>query len=543
MQCYSGKSVYPGIAFGAAYLLKKKYFTVDESPAEDARLEWENFEEAKQAADAELELLFNKTVKEIGEEEAAIIDVQRMILDDEDFIEMIKVHIMDEAARAAHAVSLAGKYLHDTFTALEDPYMKARAADFLDITQRLIRILTGGKQEDFKFNGPSIVIADDLSPSETVHMDKSMVRALIIRHGSTNSHTAILARTMKIPSLIQTDIPAGVECGGCNAALDAHGGIFYIEPDEAATSRLISLRDEDMKEEAELEKQRGLPTVAKDGKKINLFANINGPQDLEAALNNDAEGIGLFRSEFLYLSRENFPGEEEQFEAYRIVVQGMDGRPVIIRTLDIGADKNIPYFGMAPEENPALGMRAIRLCFERPNLFKTQLRAIYRASAFGNVSIMFPMIASLWELMRCKEIAAQAREELAAKGAAVGKVPLGIMIETPAAAIISDELAREADFFSVGTNDLIQYTLAVDRQNEKLSSFFDPHHPALLKLMEMIADSAKRAGITAGICGELAADASLIEKFLQMGYTELSVAPGFIFKTRKKIRSISAAGQ
>jgi len=537
MKYYSGKSVYPGIAFGVAFLFQKSHFIIDETPAEDIQSEWDRYVKAKQHADAELDFLFQKTIKEIGEDEAGIIDVQRMILEDEDFIEMVKAHIMEEAHRADYAVSKAGKHFSETFAALEDPYMRARAPDFMDVTQRMVRILKGGKEEN-KIAEPSIIIADDLSPSETVQLDKSLIRAFVIRQGSANSHTAILARTLRIPSLIQSDIPLDMEYNGRLAAVDAHSGKLYIEPDETVIRELESMLDEDKKEEAELAKLRGLPSVTEDGIEVNVFANIGGPEDLEAVLANDAEGIGLYRSEFLYLSGDNYPGEEEQFKAYRKVAECMHGRTVIIRTMDIGADKNIPYFGLEPEENPALGFRAIRICFDRPDLFKTQLRAIYRASAFGNVSIMFPMITSLWELRRCKEAAAQVREDLASKGVSFGNVPLGIMVETPAAALIADELAREADFFSVGTNDLTQYTLAIDRQNEKLEQFSDPHHPAILKLLGMIAESANRAGILAGICGELASDPELTETFVQMGYKELSVSPGYILRTRQKIRGI-----
>jgi phosphotransferase system enzyme I (PtsI) len=537
MECYSGKSVYPGVSFGAVFQIKKIQPIIDESPAKDTQSEWERFEEAIQYADTELELLYNKTLEEIGSEEADIIDVQRKILIDEDFLEAVRVCIMAEGRRAAYAVSKTGKFFYETFAALDNPYMRARALDIRDVERRIIRILTGG-QEELKLPEPSIVIADDLSPSETVQLDKALVRAFIIRHGSTNSHTAILARTLRIPSLIQTDIPLDAEFSACFAAVDAHNGKFYLEPDEAIIRTLESLRDNDKKEEAALDKFRGLSSITKDGIEVLVYANIGGPEDLEAVLANDAEGIGLFRSEFLYLSRDDYPSEDEQFEAYRSVAEGMKGRPVIIRTLDIGADKKIPYFELAQEENPALGFRAIRICFEKVDVFKTQLRAIYRASAFGNISVMFPMIASLWELRRCKEIAAEVREELAAEGIAFKELPLGIMIETPAAVLIADELAKEADFFSVGTNDLTQYTLAVDRQNEKLSPFSDPHHPAILKLLQLTAESAQRAGIIAGICGELASDPELTEFLVQIGYRELSVSPGFILKIRQKIRSL-----
>ena len=542
MKCFSGKSVYPGIAFGPVYILQNIQPQIDNSPSTDSNSELELFEEAKKIADAELELLFQKTSEEINEEAAGIIDVQRMILADEDLIEKIKAYILEERCRAAHAVSKAGTFFSGTFAALDDPYMKARAPDFIDITYRLIQILTG-EQKKPGLSEASIVIADDLSPSGILQLKKNLLLAFVLRKGSVNSHAAILFRTLRIPSLIQTDICPDAEWNGCKAAVDAHNGKFYIEPDEMTTRKLESLYNKDKEDETEREKMRGLPSVTQDGLKINIFANIGGPEDLEAVLTNDAEGIGIFRSEFLYLSRNNYPGEDEQFEAYRTVVQGMKGKPVIIRTLDIGADKNIPYFGLESEENPAMGLRAIRICFERPELFKTQLRAIYRSSAFGNVSIIFPMIASLWELQRCKEAAARVREDLGREGIQYGNVPLGIMIETPAAALIADELAGEADFFSVGTNDLTQYTLAVDRQNEKLEVFSDPHHPALMKLLEMIAESARKAGIMAGICGEVASDTTLTETFLQMGYRELSVSPGYILKTRQKIRNIKNGGK
>ncbi|GHV43442.1 phosphoenolpyruvate-protein phosphotransferase [Spirochaetia bacterium] len=542
MKCYSGKSVYPGIAFGTVFLLQRPDFIIDESPAADPLSEWSRFEEVKQLADAELELLFEKTLAEIGEEEAGIIDVQRMILADEDFIETVKGHIMDEAHRAAHAVSRAGRRFSKMFADLDDPYMKARAPDIADAAQRMVRILLEYKNES-QITVPSVIVADDLSPSETLQLDKTLIRAFVIRRGSANSHTAILARTLKIPSLIQADIPLAAEINGSPIAVDTHEGSIYLDPDEGTIRRLETLGNRDREEDALLETFRGLPSVTAGGYRVNLFVNIGGPEDLEAVLANDAEGIGLFRSEFLYLARDDFPGEDEQFAAYRTVAEGMKGRPVIIRTLDIGADKRIGYFGLEPEENPALGYRAIRICFDRPEIFKTQLRAIYRASAFGNISIMFPMIASLWELRRCKDAAAEAHNELAKEGIPFGTVPLGIMIETPAAALTADELAKEADFFSVGTNDLTQYTLAADRQNENLAPFSDSHHPAVLRLLQMTAESARRAGIWAGICGELASDPALTETFLEMGYTELSVSPGFVLRTRRNIRNLKTGGK
>jgi phosphotransferase system enzyme I (PtsI) len=406
----------------------------------------------------------------------------------------------------------------------------------------MVRILHGRKSE-ISLVSASVIIAEDLSPSETLQLDKSLIRAFVIRRGSANSHTAILARTLCIPSLIQADIPLDPSINGRPIAVDAHEGKIYLEPDARALGLLEARQSKDREAEARLEKFKGLPSVTKEGTKVKLYANIGGGEDLDAVLANDAEGIGLFRSEFLYLSRDSFPCEDEQFEVYRRVAEGMRDKPVIIRTMDIGADKNIPYFDLAPEENPALGFRAIRICFDRPDIFKTQLRAIYRTGVYGTVSIMFPMIASLWELRRCKEAAAEAREELKAEGTPFAELPLGVMIETPAAALIADELAREADFFSVGTNDLTQYTLAADRQNEKLIAHADPHHPAVLRLLKMTAESARQAGIWAGICGEFAADLSMTETFLEMGYTELSVAAGFVLPVRERIRSISLGGK
>jgi phosphotransferase system enzyme I (PtsI) len=387
-------------------------------------------------------------------------------------------------------------------------------------------------------DAPAVSVADDLSPSETLQLDKRFVRAFVIRRGSLTSHTAILARSLKIPSLIQCDIPLDPALQGKEAAVDGHDGTVYVEPNGDLRKTLEKRRAADCQAAQALEELRGKPAITRDGRRVELFANIGGVEDMEAALAGDAEGIGLFRSEFLYLGRKDLPGEEEQFEAYRRVIAGMGGRRVIIRTIDIGADKKADYLGLEAEENPALGCRGIRLCFDRPDVFLTQLRAIYRAAAFGKAAIMFPMISSLWELRRCKEAAAQAAEELVRQGNAAGKPELGIMIETPAAALIAGDLAREADFFSVGTNDLTQYTLAVDRQNEKLAPFMDPHHPAILRLLGMVVESAHEAGIRAGICGELAADPDLTGTFLKMGYDELSVSPAFILGLRGRIRAM-----
>jgi phosphotransferase system enzyme I (PtsI) len=541
MKKFSGKTVFSGVAFGKICLLIKSELSVDTSPAADPDAEKTAFRSAIQTADQELSVLFEKTNAEIGENEAMIVDVQRMMLLDEDFIEAVDGFIGNDSNRAAYAVDRAGKQFFNLFSSLDDPYMRARAPDIADISRRLTAILLG-ENTAFSLTEPSIVIADDLTPSDTLILDKKLIRAFVTRKGSTNSHTAILARILKIPSIVQADVPLEKDFNGKNAAVDGHAGKLYVEPDEEITLRLEQQQKIDAKEQASLDAFRGLPTVTKDGKKVELAANIGSVEDLEAVLANDAEGIGLFRSEFLYLGRNTYPGEDEQFESYRKVAEAMKGRRVIIRTLDIGADKKAGYFGLEQEENPALGLRAIRLCFERPEMFKTQLRAIYRASAYGKIAVMFPMIASLWELKHCKELAAEVRGELAEKKVPVGDVELGIMIETPAAAICAAELAREADFFSVGTNDLTQYTLAIDRQNARLERFLDTHHPALQKLLALIAESAHKAGIWAGICGELAADGQMTETFLSMGYDELSMSPGFILGMRKRIREMDLSG-
>jgi phosphotransferase system enzyme I (PtsI) len=537
MKEFSGKTVFPGVAFGKICLLFKSELTVDTRPAADPDAEKTAFRKAIQTADQELSALFEKTSAEIGEDEAMIVDVQRMMLLDEDFIGAVDGFICDDLNRAAYAVDRAGKQFFDMFSSLDDPYMKARAPDIADISRRLTAILLG-ENTTFSLTEPSIVVADDLTPSDTLTLDKKCIRAFVTRKGSTNSHTAILARILKIPSIVQADVPLEKTFNGKNAAVDGHAGTFYLEPDEQTRIRLEKQQKDDEAEEASLDAFRGLPTITKDGKKVELAANIGSVEDLEAVLANDAEGIGLFRSEFLYLGRNNYPDEDEQFESYRKVAEAMNGKRVIIRTLDIGADKQAAYFGLETEENPALGLRAIRLCFERPEMFKTQLRAIYRASAYGKIAIMFPMIASLWELKHCKDLAAEVRDGLVKKGIPVGDVELGIMVETPAAAICAEELAREADFFSVGTNDLTQYTLAIDRQNARLEQFLDTRHPALKKLLATIAESAHKAGIWAGICGELAADKQMTETFLLMGYDELSMSPGFILGARKRIREM-----
>ena len=510
---------------------------MDKSPCPDPGAEWDAFNAAVKTADGQLEALFEKTREEIGEDEAMIVDVQRMMLEDEDFLDAVKNLIDNDSSRAAYAVDRVGRQFYDQFAALEDPYMQARAPDIADIARRLVAIITG-IDTAFTITEPSVVIAEDLTPSDTLSLDKKMIKAFVTRKGSTNSHTAILARILKIPSLVQADIPLDRGFDGKKAAVDGHTGVVYLEPDEATQKKLNAMEAADKAEEKSLEALRGLPTVTKSGKVIELAANIGSPEDLQSVLDNDAEAIGLFRSEFLYMGRNNYPSEEEQFNAYKAAAEALKGKRVVIRTLDIGADKQASYFGLPEEENPALGYRAIRICLDRVDMFKTQLRALYRAAAFGKIAVMFPMITSVWELKRCKELAAEAKAELEKNGKKTWDIELGIMVETPAAALCADELAKEAAFFSVGTNDLTQYTLAIDRQNADLEKYLDTHHPALLKLLATIAESAHKAGIWAGVCGELAADPEMTDAFVKMGYDELSVSPAFILGLRKRIREL-----
>ena len=528
----TGRPVFSGVAIGRAYIYKKQQAALPTSCG-DASVEQRHFEEAKEEARAQLQALFEKTCKEIGEEQGMIIDVQMMMLDDLDYLESIEAMIKNGAS-AAEAVKETGDTFAAAFAAMDDDYMKARAVDVKDVSTRIVTILCGGKT-GFSMEEPGILVAEDLTPSETVQMPKDKILAFVTRQGSSNSHTAILARIMNIPSLVQTQINLDDEIDGKQMIVDGFEGCYYIEPDEQTLAVMKEKRHATEEYRQQLEAYRGKESVTRGGRKINLFANIGNPDDLVHVIEGDAEGVGLMRSEFLYLGRTDFPTEEELFEAYKKVVEGLGGRRVVIRTLDIGADKQADYFGLEHEENPALGLRGIRICLEREDVFRPQMRAIYRASAYGPVSVMFPMIASLWEVRKVKEFCAKIREELIAEGVAVGEVELGIMIETPAAAIMSAQLAKEVDFFSVGTNDLTQYTLAIDRQNPNLDAFYDAHHPAVLELLRKVAHNAHEAGIWAGICGELGADASLTETFLEMGYDELSVSPGRVLELRKKV--------
>ncbi len=527
-----GRPAYSGIAIGRAYVYHKQQSQLPASCGDSVK-EQQKFDEARQVAREQLEELFTKTKEEIGQEQAMIIDVQMMMLDDLDYLESV-ADMIQNGCGAAKAAQDSGDIFSSAFAAMDDEYMKARAVDVKDISTRLVKILCG-EQNGLTMEEPGILVAEDLTPSETVQLPKDKILAFVTRQGSSNSHTAILARIMNIPSLVQTKLDLDADIDGKMMVVDGFNGVCYVDPDEETLSEMRKKQQQATEERRQLEAYRGKPSITKKGRKINLFANIGNPQDVQTALDGDAEGIGLLRSEFLYLGRDTAPTEEELFEAYRTVVEGMQGRRVVIRTLDIGADKQVDYFGLDKEDNPALGYRGIRICLEQDEIFRPQMRAIYRAAVYGKVSVMFPMITSVWEVQKIKEFCAKIREELAAEGIAYGETELGIMVETPAAAVISRELAKEVDFFSVGTNDLTQYTLAIDRQNAKLDRFYDAHHPAVLALMSLIAKSAQEAGIWCGICGELGADAALTEEFIKMGYDELSVSPGRILELRKKI--------
>lgn len=535
MEQYTGKSIFKKIAIGKIFFYEKNEYQVKREKIENPEDEIKRVESAKVVAIGQLDKIYQKAVKEVGEDNAAVFEVHMMMLDDEDYLDAIYNIIRTENVCAEYAVATTGDNFAAMFAAMDDAYMQARAADVKDISERLVAVLLGRDTDMGSLDEPVILVADDLAPSETVQMDKSKLLAFVTEHGSSNSHTAILARTMNIPALI--GIPISKDWKGKLAVVDGYTGTVTIDPDEDYVAEMKAKMEEDERKRQLLTELKGKETVTADGKKsIHLYANIGSVADTAAAMANDAEGIGLFRSEFLYLESETYPTEEEQFQAYRKVVETMGGKKVIIRTLDIGADKQVDYFELDKEENPALGYRAIRICLTRPEIFRTQLRALFRASAYGNLAIMYPMIISLDEVLKIKAISKQVKEELIAEGITVGDVEEGIMIETPAAAIMSDVLAKEVDFFSIGTNDLTQYTLAIDRQNAKLDSFYDAHHPAVLRLIQTVVDNAHKAGIWAGICGELGADTALTETFLKMGVDELSVSPGCILPVRKVIR-------
>ena len=530
-----GKSVFGGIAIGRLSIYNKKENQVKREKITDVEAEITRFTDAKETAKEQLKGFYEKAVKEVGEVNAAIFEVHQMMLDDLDYVESITNMIRTQEVNAESAVASTGDNFSKMFAAMDDDYMKERAADVKDISNRVISILQNAENGSVTGEGPVILLADDLAPSETVQLDKSKVLSFVTRHGSTNSHTAILARTMNIPALIGIDFSEDVN--GKMGIVDGYTGTLYIEPDEEIMKKYEAKKAEDENKKRLLLELKGKENVTLDGKKINLYANIGGVADVANALSNDAGGIGLFRSEFLYLESEDYPTEEAQFAAYKTVAENMAGKKVIIRTLDIGADKQVDYFHMEKEENPAMGYRAIRICLDRPEIFKTQLRAIYRASYYGTISIMFPMIISVKEVKRIKEIVAEVKAELTAEGIPFKDCELGIMIETPAAVMISDLLAEEVDFFSIGTNDLTQYTLAIDRQNPKLDSFYDSHHEAILRMLQMVVDNGHKHGCWVGICGELGADTTLTSTFLKMGFDELSVSPAMILRVREEIRN------
>ena len=536
MQVYSGKSVFRGIAIGKISVYRKNEQQVKRVRTEDTKGELARYEAAKAAAIEQLQELYQKALKEVGEANAAIFEIHQMMLDDGDYNESVENIIETQKVNAEYAVAVTGDNFAQMFRAMDDDYMRERAADVKDISERVLSILNGGQKGKGVTDEPVIIVADDLAPSETVQLEKDMVLSFVTVHGSVNSHTAILARTMAIPALIGTEeLPLDDTVDGKLAVVDGLNGKIYVEPDAQTLEEMKKRRQAELEKTELLQLLKGKENVTLDGKKIMLYANIGNIKDLATVIQNDAGGIGLFRSEFIYLEKDRYPTEEEQFSIYKTAVETMAGKRVIIRTLDIGADKQCEYFKMDKEENPALGYRAIRICLTRPEIFKTQLRALFRASAYGNLAIMYPMITSLWEVRRIKEIVEEVKAELTAEQLEFGNPQQGIMIETPAAVMMSGELAKEVDFFSIGTNDLTQYTLAIDRQNPKLDKFYDAHHPAVLSMIRMTVENAHKAGIWAGICGELGADTSLTKEFLAMGVDELSISPGSILPIRKII--------
>ena len=532
-----GKSVYSGVAIGRLAIYHKADNQVKREKISDVDAELARFEEARNTAKEQLAGLYEKALKEVGEVNAAIFEVHQMMLDDLDYVESVINMIQSQEVNAEYAVATTGDTLSEVFASMDDDYMRERAADVKDISNRVIAVLQGKGAGGLNADEPVILLADDLAPSETVQLDKSKVLSFVTRHGSTNSHTAILARTMNIPALIGIDYPEDAE--GKMGIVDGYEGKLIIDPPVSVLETYQKRKEADEEKKRLLLELKGKENVTIDGTKINLYANIGSVADVASVLANDAGGIGLFRSEFLYLESSDYPTEEEQFQIYKAVAQNMAGKKVIIRTLDIGADKQIDYFDMAHEENPAMGYRAIRICLDRPEVFKTQLRALFRASMFGNISIMYPMIISVTEVKQIKAIVAEVKKELTEQGIPFkDDVEQGVMIETPAAVMISDLLAKEVDFFSIGTNDLTQYTLAIDRQNAKLDNIYDSHHEAVLRMIQMVIDNAHKEGIWAGICGELGADTTLTERFIQMGIDELSVSPTFVLPVRKIVREL-----
>lgn len=540
MQYFQGKSVYKGIVMGPVAVLKKNDYQVKRARIEDPEAEVKRVKEAVEVSKKQLGRLYDKAVREVGEASAAIFEVHQMMLEDEDYLESMENMIRTELVNAEYAAAATGDNFAEMFAAMDDEYMKARSADVKDISERLVRNLSGEGDNDLSSMEPSVIVADDLSPSETVQMDKEKILAFVTVHGSTNSHTAILARMMNIPALIGVPMDLNGLKTGMMAVVDGFSGQVIFEPEEDVQKETEKRMQEEAEKQKLLEELKGKENITPDGRKINIYANIGSVGDLGYVMENDAGGIGLFRSEFLYLGRNDFPTEEEQFQAYKQAVQTMAGKKVIIRTLDIGADKQVEYFNLGKEENPALGYRAIRICLKQPEIFKAQLRALFRAAVYGNLSVMYPMITSTEEVEKIYAIVAEVEEELK-KQEVQYKIPeQGIMIETPAAVMISDRLAEMVDFFSIGTNDLTQYTLAIDRQNEQLDDFYNPHHEAVLRMIRMVVENAHKCGKWAGICGELGADLTLTEQFVRMGVDELSVAPSMILKLRKIVREMKA---
>lgn len=539
MEKYTGKSILKGIAIGKICFYSKGELQVKRTSVEDTQHELDRFEKAKEDTIGQLHALYEKALKEVGEANAAIFEVHAMMLEDDDYNDSIKNMIVSQSVNAEYAAAITGDNFAKMFSEMDDEYFKARAADIKDISERIITNLLGKHGEVGMGDEPAIIVAKDLAPSETVQMDKEKLLAFVTELGSSNSHTAILARMMGIPALI--GIPINEEWDGKIAVVDGYSGTLIIEPDEETLKEMRKKQEQDEEDARLLQQLKGKETVTLDGRKIKLYANIGNVSDVASVLANDAAGIGLFRSEFLYLESDRLPTEEEQFQAYKRVAETMAGKKVIIRTLDIGADKQVEYFNLGKEENPAMGYRAIRICLKQTDIFKTQLRALLRAAAFGNLSIMYPMIISVDEVKQIFRIVDVVCAELEEMGVPYKRPEQGIMIETPAAVMVADELAQLVDFFSIGTNDLTQYTLAIDRQNEKLDDFYDAHHPAILRMIQMVVDSAHKHGKWAGICGELGADLELTEKFVRMGVDELSVSPSMILKIRKIIREMNVS--
>ena len=535
MQIYKGKSVFGGIAIGKISVYKKDEQLVKRVKIEDADAEMERYTAARNTAAAQLQKLYDKALKEVGEANAAIFEVHQMMLEDEDYNESVENIIHSQMVNAEYAVASTADNFAQMFEAMDDDYMRGRAADVRDISERVITVLAGGAGSGIDSDEPVIIAADDLAPSETVQLDKDKVLSFVTAHGSENSHTAILARTMGIPALIGTGIDLDETVDGKLGIVDGTNGVVYVDPDAELLEEMKKKQQEEQEKKRLLQTLKGKENITLDGQKVMLYANVGNIKDLGIALQNDAGGIGLFRSEFIYLGQDHYPTEEEQFQIYKTVAETMAGRRVIIRTLDIGADKQCDYFELDKEDNPAMGLRAIRICLTRPEIFKTQLRALFRASVYGNINIMYPMIISVDEVRQIKAIVEEVKAELAEQGIEYGNPAQGIMIETPASVMMSRELAEEVDFFSIGTNDLTQYTLAIDRQNSKLDKFFDSHHPAVLRMIQMTVENAHKAGIWCGICGELGADQALTKDFLAMGVDELSVSPGSILPLRKII--------